>query len=265
MIKLIASDIDGTLLVEGSDSLNTEIFDVICKLKDKDIIFAAASGRQYTSIRRLFEPVANDMIFVSDNGASIICRGYEIHASVMDRDIIKELALRIRQLDDCYMVASTRNGQSYIEEYDEGLVELLANGYHVDLHQIEDILKIPYDIIKCSIYKKHDIQMVAPEFQSKYQDRLNVTIAGDIWLDFMNYDVDKGIALKTIQDTLHILPEETMVFGDNMNDIGMMEAAGESYAVANAAEAVKAAAKHLTGKNTEDGVLKVLKKVLETQ
>ena len=57
MIKLVASDIDGTLLPEGTDKINPEIFEVILKLKEKGILFAAASGRHYCSISRLFEPV----------------------------------------------------------------------------------------------------------------------------------------------------------------------------------------------------------------
>ena len=78
MIKLIASDIDGTLLIEGTDKINPEIFEVIKKLKEKGIIFAAASGRQYGSIRKLFAPVKDDIIFITDNGSSVFCRGYEM-------------------------------------------------------------------------------------------------------------------------------------------------------------------------------------------
>ena len=54
MIKLVASDIDGTLLPEGTAQINPEIFEVIRKLKEKDILFAAASGHQSTSVRSTF-------------------------------------------------------------------------------------------------------------------------------------------------------------------------------------------------------------------
>ena len=57
MIKLVASDIDGTLLPEGTDQINPEMFEVIRELKKKDILFAAASGRHYSGMSRLFEPV----------------------------------------------------------------------------------------------------------------------------------------------------------------------------------------------------------------
>ena len=96
-----------------------------------------------------------------------------------------------------------------------------------------------------------------------WKDRLHVMAAGDPWLDFVDYQADKGYALKSIQKLLGIKREETMAFGDNLNDLGMLESAGESYAVANARPQVRQAAKHLAGAYTEDGVLKVMKGLLE--
>ena len=86
--------------------------------------------------------------------------------------------------------------------------------------------------------------------------------AGERWVDFVGTDTDKGKALESIQRLMHITKEETMAFGDNNNDIGMMLCAGESYAVANAREEVKKAARHLTDRNVDDGVLKILKRLL---
>ena len=54
MIKLVVTDIDGTLLPEGTDQLNPELFEVIRTLKKKGIQFAVGSGRQYMSMRYLF-------------------------------------------------------------------------------------------------------------------------------------------------------------------------------------------------------------------
>ena len=91
MIKLVASDIDGTLLPEGTAQINPEIFEVIRKLKEKDILFAAASGRHYTSMSKLFEPVKHDMIFITENGAYVCCRGYDMLEQVIDWELIREL------------------------------------------------------------------------------------------------------------------------------------------------------------------------------
>ncbi|MBQ8188692.1 MAG: HAD hydrolase family protein, partial [Lachnospiraceae bacterium] len=83
------------------------------------------------------------------------------------------------------------------------------------------------------------------------------------WVDFMDKSVDKGNALRTIQEALGISKEETMSFGDNNNDLGLMLAAEESYAVENAVEDVKKAAKHICKSYTEKGVYHVLHDMLK--
>ena len=87
--------------------------------------------------------------------------------------------------------------------------------------------------------------------------------AGSRWVDVVPEGTDKGSSLSAIQRQLGIRPEETMVFGDNENDIGMLRLAAESYAVGNARQAVKEAAAHVIGDVREDAVLKVLKTCFE--
>ena len=262
MIKLVASDIDGTLLVEGSDKINEEIFDVILKLKDQGTLFAAASGRQYASIRRLFAPIENEMIFVSENGSNVVCRGYEVSSTVLNRKDAEELIRFIRRQPGCYLTASTR-GPMYIEDNDADFWKLLTDGYHNDMRLVPDVLKEDIEIIKISIYKSTGVQDISEEVIAQWKDRFHVTIAGEPWIDFMDFDADKGKALQTIQQTLRISREETMVFGDNNNDLGMIASAEESYAVANAQPKVLEAAKHIADENVNDGVLKVMKTLLE--
>lgn len=71
MIKLVASDVDGTLVPDGTFEINPEIYDVIKKLKEKGITFAAASGRQYASLKKLFAPVADLILYIPDNGGFV--------------------------------------------------------------------------------------------------------------------------------------------------------------------------------------------------
>ena len=70
-IRLVCSDLDGTLLQYGKKELEGEIFDQIRALHDKGILFCPASGRQYTSLRKMFAPVADCCIFLCENGGVI--------------------------------------------------------------------------------------------------------------------------------------------------------------------------------------------------
>ena len=71
MIKLIASDIDGTLVKDGTLAIDREYMEVIGRLIDKGIVFVACSGRQYRSERKLFTPVADRLLYISDGGTVV--------------------------------------------------------------------------------------------------------------------------------------------------------------------------------------------------
>ena len=74
MLKLICSDVDGTLVPDGGHELNPEYFSQIRRLKKAGILFAAVSGRSYSSLEKLFAPVIDDILFICDNGARTIYR-----------------------------------------------------------------------------------------------------------------------------------------------------------------------------------------------
>ena len=85
MLKLIASDIDGTLLQNGEKELSGQAVNQVKQLKEMGILFAAASGRQYATLRRLFEPVKDDIAYICENGAMVMYNGKILHKDVFDR------------------------------------------------------------------------------------------------------------------------------------------------------------------------------------
>ena len=262
MIKLVASDIDGTLLPEGTAEINPEIFDVIRRLKERGVIFAAASGRHYTSMSKLFEPVKNDMIFITENGAYVCCRGYDMLEQLIDWTLIRQWVQEVRRIPGTSFTLDTKEG-FYTESSDPEFLDLVENGYRSRITVVEDVLAREYRVNKMAIYRKTNIREVADIMIPRWRDRLYCAVSGDIWVDFMNKDTNKGNAIRSIQQILKISPDETMVFGDNHNDLEMIRSATESYAVGNAAEAVKKAAKYVTDTNVNDGVLKVLRTLLD--
>jgi Cof subfamily protein (haloacid dehalogenase superfamily) len=261
MIKLVATDLDGTLVRDGYHTLNPRVNELIIELKKKGITFVAASGRQYTSMRTLFRDVKEDVIFVAENGSYVVCRDFELDEHHMDKALVKELMDDIRSLEGCFLAASVKD-KLYVENPDDDFLDLLVNGYKNEVAVVD---KIPVDdlgIIKVSAYKKSGIDDVAQDMIDKWGNKLRSNIAGGRWLDFMDKTVDKGEAIAKIQEILGIGIEETMVFGDNHNDLGMFKRAKESYAVANAREEVKKAAKHITDTNLNGGVIKVLETLI---
>ena len=92
---------------------------------------------------------------------------------------------------------------------------------------------------------------------------LEVVVSGLYWVDIMNPNINKGKALSELQQSLNIRPEQTMVFGDYMNDIEMMSHAKYSYAMENAHPAVKDAAQFQISNNDNFSVVETIKDYLK--
>ena len=86
MIRLIASDVDGTLIKDSTPDLYPEMADTIRKLKERGILFCAASGRQYASLKNVFREVAEDIAYIAENGAHIRYLHKDISVTPMKRE-----------------------------------------------------------------------------------------------------------------------------------------------------------------------------------
>lgn len=91
MIKLVASDLDGTLLFKGAQSLPEEIFPLIRQLKKMGILFVAASGRQYANMKKMFRPVVDDMAFISENGALAVYNEKVLYQDSFEQELVREI------------------------------------------------------------------------------------------------------------------------------------------------------------------------------
>jgi Cof subfamily protein (haloacid dehalogenase superfamily) len=263
-IKLIATDVDGTLVKDSSREVYDELIEVVRLLTDRGYQFVVASGRQYGSIRRMFERADCNLHYIAENGAHIILNGENYAVTRMNPEDVKGIMADLRALypQGCHVVASTAKG-CYLESKDSAFIRLITEEYRNDVTLTDDILGEGEDIIKLAIYKQGSIRSIGESVLiPKWQNRVKTTMAGEEWVDFMDKSVDKGNALRRIQEVLGIKREETMVFGDNNNDLGLILAAEESYAVENAVDELKAAAKHICSGYTQKGVYQVLKQLV---
>lgn len=261
MIKLIASDLDGTLIEEGGSYLKPEIVETLRALNRKGILFAAASGRQYSSMLKVLEPIKDEIIFITDNGGYVLYKGKEMGYTAIPNEIVTEAVQYIRKREGSFTLVTSPTA-GYTDCKDPALIRELSERYKVYMDPVEDVLEVQEPILKVAMYCSGHAQEWEAEAKAQFQGRLNVSSSGTGWIDFVGLQVDKGTALTNLQQMLGISKEETMAFGDNSNDIGMLNCAGESYAMGNARDSVKAAAKHLADTNLQDGVLKVLKTLL---
>ena len=260
MIKLIASDMDGTLL-NSNNEINEEFFEVFNKLKEKEIIFAAASGRQYYNLLNRFEKINDDIMFIAENGTFVVYKGKEILVNSLDREVAKELIKIGRTVDNAYVILCGKKS-AYIEKRDERLVKETKK-YYERYEIVDDLTKVEDDILKVTICDFSGSEFNSNNYFKNYWDKLQVTVSGEIWLDITAKGVNKGVAIEKVQEIFDINPKETMVFGDYLNDLEMMGKAYYSYAMENAHEDLKKVSNFIAKSNNDNGVVEAIKEVIK--
>lgn len=259
MIKFIASDMDGTLL-NGQDEIHPEFYEVFEKLKEKDIIFSAASGRQYYNLVKRFEEVKDDIMFIAENGTFVVYKGEEILVNALDKNIALELIDIGRKIEGAYVVVCGKKA-AYIESKDEALMQEVEK-YYESREVVEDLKSVDDDILKVTMCDFKGSEGNSNKYFEEYRDKLQVTVSGQIWLDITAKGANKGVAIKKVQEMLDINPKETMVFGDYLNDLEMMKNAYHSYAMENAHPELKKVARFVAKSNDDNGVVEKIKEVI---
>lgn len=233
MIKLIASDIDGTLLFDRLGSIAPVIFDEIARLKRKGILFCPTSGRRLESMHRLFAPIAGELYYICENGGSVFAPdGTLLSAVPIERETAMWLTHAILALDGCeVMVSGVRD--CYLFPKDEEVVRAvqIVGNRVAYVPTPEDI---PEEIVKVSIFCKNSAE-VAPKLTGW---PLPPQIAGAWWVDFTV--ADKATGLRRLGELLHVSREEILAIGDNYNDVGMLQYAGTPYLMATAVPELRA-------------------------
>lgn len=259
MIKYIASDLDGTLLHNGAQNLTDEIFDLILALKERGIHFIAASGRQYNNMYRMFEPVKDDISYISENGSLCIHN----HKVISRGEITRDLGLRIieasRRYANCNCLLSCE-GRCYTDSKDKHFISHMLNQVKYDMDVVEDLTKIDKPFLKIAMCDFHTPEELLPFFKEQFQKDIKVVTSGNIWVDFIAPGANKGSALSQLLAHLHLSPEEGIAFGDQYNDLEMLELAGIGYAMKTAAPGVENYAD-----KTTSSVEKVLRDLLENE
>ena len=262
MIRLIVSDIDGTLVPEGGSLLNPEYMTVIRELTDRGVRFAAASGRQATSIDVIFHELHDRVYYLGDNGACILRGGETLKAMYLKEEDLRALLKDLRSIPDHQMLLSVEEGY-YTDDPDEAFHRLVFEEYK-GIGKVVDCMEDYADVcIKLSLYCEQGARKIYDRFYDRWKDKFTIYVSGAKWVDINAPGVTKGEAVRWLQEKYRITPEETVVFGDNYNDISMMMQAGLSYASELSGPDIKKAAERVVESYEKDGVLKVLKQILE--
>lgn len=245
MIRVIASDLDGTLVPKGTQSIDTRIFQMIRELKKKEILFVSASGRQINSQRLLFAPVADEISYIAENGAICVHRGECIHTTYLEEKCVHQIFRALEELPSCKVQVSCPDS-CYVLSGDEKYYHHVSDVLHYKTKVVDDFYHLSDPVIKVAALDQEHFEDSLRILQNQHFPDMTVQPVGNNWIDFIPTYSNKGTALLALLKHLHVDPADCVAFGDYQNDIQMLQVAGRSYAMAGGSEGAKAAADYLT-------------------
>jgi Cof subfamily protein (haloacid dehalogenase superfamily) len=262
-VRLIAVDLDGTLL--GADGeVPPGLWPILRTMRERGIVFAPASGRQYATLLRLFDRDAAGMPFIAENGTFVVRDDREISSAPLTASTVTAVldardALRDRGGDVGVVVCGKRC--AFVDRSDEAFLAEVRK-YYVALDLVANLRSVDHEPIKLAVFDFGDAATSTAPALSSVAETDQVVVSGPHWVDVMARGANKGVALSALQEELGVTREQTAAFGDYLNDLEMLEAAGLSFAMENAHPDIKLAARFQAPHHEAGGVITVLSEIL---
>lgn len=235
-IRLIVTDMDGTLL-NDEKRLHDDFWPLIERLRHRGILFSPASGRQYHTLEREFADLAQEMVFIAENGSIVMRGGHEVSSDCLAREDALRIVRTLRTaaangIDGGIIVCGKQS--AYIERSDPAFFDQVDR-YYARLQIVDDLTKvIDDDVLKIAVYDFGSAERGTLPYLSEFTTSHKVVVSSEHWLDVNTRTANKGRAVTALQHALGITPAQTMVFGDFLNDLEMMDTADYAFAMHNA-------------------------------
>lgn len=263
-VRLIAIDLDGTLLHDDM-TISDYSRNVIKKAQAQGYEIVVATGRMWDSARKKAETLhLGNVPLICYTGAWIMMSetGEPVRQDGLFPDLASKILLESKRrgwnatsfMDDViYMDKPNGTEEKYQKYRSKKPVYIGGEFYHPDKLVTRIVFADP------SLEKRLAIRQVVEE---KFKGQVDVVFPGDDFVDVHKKGINKAAAVRFLCDKKGITPEEVMAFGNTENDVPLLQMAGLSYAVSNADEVAKEAARAICPSNEEDGVAKTIEKVL---
>lgn len=273
MIKLIATDMDGTFL-DGQGSFDKIRFSrVLDKLEEKKIPFVIASGNGIGRLLQLCQGFEERLIFVADNGAHVYQNGKTMIRRAIQQEETKAILefFQERWADVCLMLSNEEN--IYMQAgagvpfagTDLPIEPEQMTAFQNRVIYLDDLSAYPLSepVYKVGLWvAEARVESITEEFNQAFQGQLVAVTSGYGSVDILPQGIHKAWGLEQVLKDLVIQPDQVMAFGDSDNDIELLNYVGYSYAMENATDKVKVVAKYLAPSHLEAGVLQVLEELL---
>ena len=269
-IRLLLTDLDGTLLHKDHTTVSQRTREALQALKERGVKLCACTGRPLCVLPPAIEEIGFDYI-ITCNGASCIDRitGEQIFHAWLTEEQARTGWEYVRQVD-ALIGWFTREGIVMDARNFAMWPERLRPHWHRSYFAAGKV-RVVDDIAEffdegAPRLEKLNMYTVTPDTDERVVKPMRAlggyALASSLGrnMEITSAQADKGQALQTLCDHLGITMAQTIAFGDGGNDVNMLQMAGVGVAMGNASDAVKAFAGHATLSNEEDGVADFLEK-----
>ena len=163
MIRLIATDMDGTLL-DSKKQLPPDFDVVMRKLYERDILFAVASGRSYATLKKQFEDYLDDIVFICDNGANVVYQQESVSVSLLAWELVEEIVEQVRR-GGGKMLLCGKHG-TYHEYFGSTEAEDEIASYYVNQVIVDNVLDVKDEIFKIAVFDEQNMEQTLSQMQA---------------------------------------------------------------------------------------------------
>jgi Cof subfamily protein (haloacid dehalogenase superfamily) len=275
-MKLIATDLDGTLLNENNE-ISEKNRQALQQAKDNNVEVVVATGRSYSAAKLPLSDAGLDCPIICLNGAKIYDKDDQlIRSAPLDKHTCREIQKVCQQYNMYFEVFTNKATYSESrEKFLEVMIDIMvsafpdlsredvetkaANRFQQErietVHDFDGLLnREDIEVYKILAFSIDDTTLDQVRAELENESALTITSSGFSNLEFNHPDAQKGIAVKILAEKYGVELENVMAIGDNYNDVSMIEAAGFGVAMGNASDEIKAMANYTTKTNREDGV-----------
>ena len=270
-IRVIATDMDGTLLDPKGQLDLPRLEKILDKMDQCDIRVVIATGNEVHRMRQLLGHLAERVVLVVANGARIFENNELFQAQTWD-DAMVDRALahfKGRECQDQFVVTAMNGGfvkeGTVFTELDKFMTPEMIEKLYQRMNFVDEFDSSLFGgVLKMSmVVGEERLDSVLQEVNDLFDGRVRAVSSGYGCIDILQDGIHKAWGLVELLKRWNLKPEQIMAFGDSENDIEMLELAGISYAMENAEEAVKRVATKVAPANSQAGVYQVLENWLE--
>ena len=270
-IRVIATDMDGTLLDPKGQLDLPRLEKILDKLDQCDIRFVIATGNEVHRMRQLLGHLAERVVLVVANGARIFENNELLQAQTWDDDMVDRALdhFKGRECQDQFVVTAMNGGflkkGTVFTELDKFMTPEMIEKLYQRLNFVDEFESSLFGgVLKMSmVVGEERLDSVLQEINDLFDGHVRAVSSGYGCIDILQDGIHKAWGLVELLKRWNLKPEQIMAFGDSENDIEMLELAGISYAMENAEESVKEVATKVAPANSQAGVYQVLENWLE--